>query len=117
MVRLAEREDITTDAGIRFAKSAVEQAPTDVLVVVWAALPCTGGYPRQNINKRMPGGMQILRTRFDIYGTKAQWNDFEQFVEWLSNGPRRWKCCIEWPRNCAFWRRSEVRTCVQPWEQ
>ena len=52
VVRLTEREDMTTDYGIRFAQSAVNNSSKDNMVLVWSAIPCTGGSPLQNINKR-----------------------------------------------------------------
>ena len=60
VVRLTQREYMTTHHGVHFAKASVERAPPDVLVVIWTALPCTGGSPWQNINKHLPGGMDRL---------------------------------------------------------
>ena len=106
VVRLTEREDMTTEYGFNIAQSAVEQTPTETLIIIWSAFPCTGGSPWQNINKRQPGGMARLKKHLDLFDKR--WKDFVRFVNWLSRGPRRWTLCMEWPRNCAYWRRPEV---------
>lgn len=51
VVRLTEREDMTTDYGFRFAQSAVNNSGKDNMVLIWSAIPCTGGPPWQNINQ------------------------------------------------------------------
>ena len=43
MVRLTEREDMTTDDGYRFAQSAVNNSNNNHMVLVESAIPCTGG--------------------------------------------------------------------------
>ena len=50
VVRLTEREDMTTDDGYRFAQSAVNSSNKRNMVLIWSAIPCTGGSPWQNIN-------------------------------------------------------------------
>ena len=112
-VRLTEREDMTSAAGIEFAKAAANSAPPDILIVIWTALPCTGGSPWQNINRRLPGCMERLRKQWQLF--VKLWNRLQDFTSWLNSIRRRWRIVIEWPRNCAYWRRLAVLKFCRLW--
>ena len=51
VIRLTEREDMTSDDGYRFAQSAVNNSDNNSMVLIWSAFPFPGGSPWQNINK------------------------------------------------------------------
>ena len=114
VVRLTEREDMTTEYGFKFAQMAVEQTPVDTLSIIWSALPCTGGSPWQNINRRQPGGMARLRKHWGLFDKLLL--KFAKCVDWLAKGPRRWTICVEWPRSCSYWRKPEVIDFVRKWK-
>ena len=106
LFRFTEREDMTTWSGIDFAKSIVRGAPMNMPIMIWTALPCTGGSPWQNINRHMPGGMERLRAHWKLFDALLE--KIEHFVGWLSKQNRNWRITMEWPRNCAYWRRPKV---------
>ena len=107
VVRLAEREDMTTDDGYRFAQSAVNSSNNSNMVFVRLAIPCTGGSPWHNSNTLFLGGEEQIQGHLNI--SKAVWKTLVMFVEWLHSICRRWRICMEWLKNCAYWNWKEVR--------
>ena len=99
-VRFTEREDMTTDDGYRFAHSAVNNSNKTYMILIWSAIPCTGGSPWQNINK-FSGGEERLQGHLKIF--KALWKKLAMFVEWLHYTGRMCRMCVEWHKNCAYW--------------
>ena len=95
VVRLTEREDMITGYGFRFAQSLVNIAKDDNLVLIWSAIPCTGGSPWQNISRLFPGGEERIQGHLRIL--KALSKKLAMFVEWLNYIGTRWRICIEWP--------------------
>ena len=79
VVRLIEREDMTTEYSLRFAQAVVNTVDNDNMVLIWSALPCTGGSPWQNINKFRPGGKERIEEHWKCF--KALWNMFVTFVD------------------------------------
>ena len=79
VIRLTEREDMTTDDGYRFAQSAVNSSNKNNMILIWSAIPCTGGSPWRNINKLFPGGEERIKCHLKIF--KALWKKLAMFVE------------------------------------
>ena len=67
VTRLTMREDITTDYGYRYAQSAFNNAPRANTICLWSAIPCTGGSPWQNLNKRLPRGMERIQEHWALF--------------------------------------------------
>ena len=67
VVRLTEREDMTTDDGYLFAQSAVNSSNTNNMVFIWSAIPFTGGPPWQHINTLFPGGEERIQGHLRIF--------------------------------------------------
>ena len=38
------------------------------------------------------------------------------FVEWVHCTNRRWRICVEWPKNGACWNWKEGRLCLASWD-
>ena len=72
VVRLTIREDMSTEAGLRFAKQSVELSDEDTVMTIWSAIPCTGGSTWQNINVRLPGGKERLEKHVVLFRTPWQ---------------------------------------------
>eukprot|EP00972_Heterocapsa_arctica_P040467 5961141-Heterocapsa_arctica.AAC.1 len=60
VIRVIMKNDVTTRHGLQMVMEAVKQPKC----LLWAAMPCTGGSPWQNINRVQPGGEEnLLKTR------------------------------------------------------
>ena len=60
--RLTIREDMTTTKGLEYALKRIKHAHAQhELIMLWGALPCTGGSPWQNYNKQFPSAAAKIR--------------------------------------------------------
>ena len=57
-VRLTIENDLRTEKGRRQALDEVRQA--DGSILLWCAIPCTGGSPWQNYNKKFPNARIMI---------------------------------------------------------
>ena len=73
---------MTADFGFRVAQAEVSTTHDDNVVLIWSAIPCTGGSPWQNINKCIPGGKERIQEHLKLF--RALWNIFVSVVDWLS---------------------------------
>ena len=106
VIRLTEREDMTTDDGYQFAQAAVNNSKKSALILIWSAIPCTGGSPWQNINI-FPGGEERIKAHLQMF--KALWKKLFTFVDWIHTTGRKWRICVEWLKGCAYWNWKDVR--------
>ena len=104
---------MTSNDGFRFALSAVNSSNKNNMALIWSAIPCTGGSPWQNINRLFPVGEERVHGHLKMF--KALWKKLVMFVEWLNSVGRKWRICIEWPKNCAYWNWKEVRSFLAKW--
>ena len=111
VTRLTMREDMTSDVGCKCVQSAVNTAPKGATVLLWSAIPCTGGSPWHNFNKRLLGGMERIQEHWALFRTL--WNTFVNFDHWLSQTGRRWINCTVWQKGCGYWRWKTVRVFAQ----
>ena len=100
VIRLTMRQDMTIDYGYRYAQSAANNAPRDNTIFVWFAIPCTGGSPWQNVNKRLPGGMERIQENWALL--QKLWRKLVSVVDWLSQTGSKRRICIEWPKGCDY---------------
>ena len=100
VTRLTMREDMITDYGYKYAQSAVNNAPRDNTVFLWSAIPCKGGSPWHNLNKKLPGGMERIQALWALF--RKRWKKRICFVDWLNQTGRNLIICIEWPKGCAY---------------
>ena len=75
VIRLTIDDDMTSEAGLAKALRAVTD--TDLPVMLFGALPCTGGSPYQNINwHRSPKTRGKIRAHWAIF--RALWINFHK---------------------------------------
>ena len=103
VIRITEEDDFTTDKGRAKALTAVRKYGVDTLV--WISIPCTGGSPWQNLNKKRKSGLVRLRQHHKLF--KQLWLSAVEVAHEVRNVGGR--VAIEWPRNCAYWRWNCVR--------
>jgi len=72
VIRLTEKEDVTTGRGLRIAAEACAFKPN---VMLWASMPCTGGSPWQKLNARRPGVAAKIQRHIDL--AQKIWKAFE----------------------------------------
>ena len=107
VVRLTEPEDMTAEYRYNVAQSVVLSAPKSAMIFIWAALPCTGGSPWQNINHNLPGSMARIKMHWRLF--ESFWEKLVNCVRCLAKGERKWRLCIEMPCSCTYWRLPYVR--------
>ena len=110
VVRLTIKDDLTTQSGLAKALRAVTD--TDLPVLLWVALPCTGGSPYQHLNwHRGPKTRSKIKAHWAIF--RALWKNFHIVAtSCLSRGGH---IAIEWPRACMYWRRRQVKAALRSW--
>jgi len=72
VVRLTERDDVTTERGLQKALEAVSHPN----VLLWASMPCTGGSPWQRLNVKRPGVAEKLEKHWAT--ARLIWGAFEK---------------------------------------
>jgi hypothetical protein len=110
VVRLTEAHDMTTETGYQFACDAVDEAvEKGVDIELWSSIPCTGGSPWQNINKRHANARKLIRSHIILFN--KLWNMLVRLVNYIiekSNGKVKLWIAIEWPKGCSYWRLRKV---------
>ena len=93
---------MTTDEGVSKALAVAQRKN----VLLWASIPCTGGSPWQRITKRLASARIKIAAHIELF--KKLWASFVTVAEVvLSHGG---VVAIEWPQQCAYWEREEVKT-------
>jgi hypothetical protein len=103
-VRVTINEDATTDKCTQELIQLIKDHP-DIPILLFAAIPCTGGSQWQNINRRKPGEEAKLAYHRRIF--KKIWKNFVKICEVLLKNPLN-RVAIEWPKGCAYWKFDEV---------
>ena len=106
MVRLTEKDDVTTLEGLRKAIKAVSIMPNTLL---WASIPCTGGSKSWSINVNLPGGPEKLAEHRKKFG--EIWASFKIVARQCHD--RGGKIAIEWPSECSYWKENCVQKLVK----
>ena len=106
-IRLTIEDDLRTQEGLETALRAVD-APNGVLL--WAAIPCTGGCAWNALNAKR--GSEATREK--IRGHRvyfwAIWHNFEKVAE--ATIAKGGYIAIGWPSSCAYWRESRIQELV-----
>ncbi len=92
---------MTTLQGMKRAEQAIEGA---TLIRLWGSIPCTGGSPWQNFNKKFPGHKEKMK------GHLAQFNSlWDNFAKLAKNVYQKGgTISLEWPTQCAYWSYQKV---------
>ena len=101
---------MTSEAGLAKALRAVED--TNLPVLLFGALPCTGGSPYQHMNWHLgPKTRRKIRAHWATF--RKLWHNFHKVA--TSCISRGGQVAVEWPRSCAYWRRRQVKTALTRW--
>jgi hypothetical protein len=77
-------------------------------VVLWSAIPCTGGCPWNFINGRTPEG----QARIDDH-VALMMQLLERFIQIAKIVKREGGIiCFEWPGRCTYWKRRDVMNMI-----
>ena len=111
VIRLTIKDDLTTPAGLATALSGVSD--TSVPVLLFGALPCTGGSPWQHINWNK-GGLKTKRKILAHWAVfRKLWAHFQQVADaCIAHGGH---VALEWPRSCMYWRHQRVKSALRRW--
>ena len=107
--RLTIQDDLTTQQGLERALEAVEGAADDEYVHLWGALPCTGGSPWQNLNKRYPSARAKIQMHLATFQKLIK--NFKKVARAVI--ARGGDVSFEWPTGCSLWRTTEVTEMIE----
>ena len=106
VVRLTIEDDLRTPRGRAIALSAVRTNPN---VLLWVAIPCTGGCQLQNINMTK-GPTTVAKIEQHRADMKLMWDNLIPVAE--ANRRRGGRIAIEWPSENDYWRLDYVQDFV-----
>ena len=111
VVRLTADDDLTTQEGLDKALAAVSES--DVPVLLFGALPCTGGSLCQHVNwYRGAKTRSKIRAHWALF--RVLWRNFVIVADaCIQHGGR---IAIEWPRSCMYWRHRYVKSTLKRWD-
>ena len=102
VVRLTEKEDLTTSAGLRFATGWIKHLGPRMPGLLWCSIPCTGGSRRNDMNPARHTEKFQKNLRAKRAYARSLWKNFEKTAEIaLRFG---WGIAIEWPNACSYWK-------------
>ena len=109
MIRLTIDDDLTKPAGLDKAMNAINTP--NAIVILFGALPCTGGSQWQRLNWHR-GNADTRRKILEHRKTfRVLWKNFVIAAEQcaaLGGG-----IAFEWPRSCAYWHDRSVRSFIK----
>ena len=109
VIRLTIKDDLTTPAGLAKAFDAVDTP--SAIIVLFGALPCTGGRQWQRLNLHR-GNAATRRKILDHRKVfRVLWRNFVTVAERciaLGGG-----VAFEWPRTCTYWHNRSVRAFIE----
>ena len=106
--RVTIENDVTTPEGMAHVLKLIENCNPH-RTLLFASMPCTGGSPWMNLNRRYPGGAAKLRIHLRIF--KRIWSCFAKCAMLLKSLGGH--ICIECPTACAYWRWKCVENLVE----
>jgi hypothetical protein len=96
---------MSTETGLNYAKSAITNAiKQGKTVLLWGAIPCTGGSAWQHYNKRCPSAAAKIRKHIALF--KKIFKNFEELSNLVVKGGG--VVVNEWPKQCSYWGFREV---------
>ena len=108
-MRLTIEDDLTTPTGLAKAIAAV--STPSAVVMLFGALPCTGGSQCQYLNWFQGDAKTRAKITQHRRIFRVLWRHFVQVAEMCLE----WGGCIafEWPRGCTYWRDRRVQSFMQ----
>jgi hypothetical protein len=104
--KLTINEDMSCKEGLEYALDVVRTAVVKgQFMLLWAAMPCTGGSPWQNYNKQFPKAAARIRKHIKTFNLI-----FSNFAIIAREVKEAGGIIVnEWPKACAYWRYSKVK--------
>ena len=106
LVRLTMREDMTAQAGLDYAMSAVNKFKGKCAIFIWASLPCTGGTGFQKVNRYLYANHWKTMAEHD---RKFRLFHSNLVKLMLAVAPERLHFAFEWPQPNDWWEREEIK--------
>ena len=103
--RLTIREDMRSQKGLEHALNIVRDAHSrNEMILLWGAIPCTGGSAWQNYNRQFPSA--AAKIRIHLRNFCKLFRNFKAIAREviLCGGI----VVNEWPTGCSYWKRYEV---------
>ena len=98
---------MSTKEGLDFALKKVKQyASSGFNVLLWGAIPCTGGSPWQSYNIKLPGVAAKIRRHIALY--RKLFANFSVLAKYVYSLGLRGFVVNEWPERCKYWSYNEV---------
>ncbi len=105
VLRLTEKLDMTTSKGLKIAEKSLRAWPNRN-ILIWAAIPCTGGSTWQRVNEHLYAqkGDEAALKRLAHLRKEAEilWANFEKLAKVVYD--RGGIIAVEWPANCMYWK-------------
>ena len=104
-IRVTMENDLTTIAGVSWLMDVIKSVPSDKMVHLWTAIPCTGGTSWVRVNRVLHENYhereKQLKEEFH-----AIWKSFIPVTRLVLKN--KGHVSIEWPKTCSYW----VEDCV-----
>ena len=106
-MRLTEKEDMSTKEGLAYALKQVKRyADSGFNILLWGAIPCTGGSPWQSFNIKIPGVAAKIRRHIALY--RKLFANFTILARFVYRLGLKGFVVNEWPERCRYWTYDEV---------
>ena len=104
VIRATEYHDMSSQKGIEWALKVIDSIPKHCKIMLWSAIPCTGGCPWASINKKYPSAMAKLKRHRALFD--KLWENFKKLADAVAL--RDGVISMEWPPRCAYWHDRRV---------
>ena len=112
VVRLTAAHDMTSESGLAYALAKVDEAiQADGDILLWSSMPCTGGSPWQNINKRHESARAKIKEHINLFN--KLWVSFVKMATYVKSASSHAHIAMEWPKGCSYWRLRKVECFVK----
>ena len=112
VVRLTAAHDMTSETGLAYALAKVDEAiQADGDILLWSSMPCTGGSPWQNINKRHESARAKIKEHINLFN--KLWVSFVKMATYVKSASSHAHIAMEWPKGCSYWRLRKVECFVK----
>ena len=102
VVRVTQGIDATKQSTLEYILDIVRTSVAPVLL--FAAMPCTGGSPWQRLNRLKPGGPRMMMKHRKLFNDL--WSNFDIICGEIQRHGHQ--VAIEWPRFCSYWKATKV---------
>ena len=104
VIRVTEQTDATKVTVIDSLIQLVRSTPKHIPILLFSAMPCTGGSPWQNINFRKPSGPRLMLKHKLLFN--KLWTGFQRLTDEVYK--KLGHICMEWPKGCKYWSVTKV---------